>query len=476
MSKGYSVEILGDISLSYCNLTGEELRALTGRMNNSFSCVDFRIANLESPFADEDDIASDKIGPNLSVRKDYCEFFKQISVDAYTLANNHLGDFGESGVRKTIQVLEEIKKLHVGAGESIYKAYEPLRINREDVKLSFISVCENEFGVAGDNRAGTAGYDDSRIKESIKQEKKNAYRVIVLYHGGNEYFPFPSPGLIDRFHFMADNGADVVIGTHSHCLKGMEKYENSWLIYGIGNFFFPTNNESVFDYWGTGMGVRLLFGKEIVLSRKYYKFDKTGHLFETILGDGLEEYYNRLSETIKNRRKIDTLFSAWSYMSGKNMFSQAYGTAFSDSKTQLWWKNLFCCEAHNEVMKRYLEMTISGEVPNLSDIRYIKDNMTTNTNTEESSDNICRAEIVIWGCGSRAERAVTEYESKKIVIVDNDQIKQGLYFMGYLVISPDKVVESNKIARYIICTGVNSYYDIERILKECGICKIEYFK
>lgn len=76
--------------------------------------------------------------------------------------------------------------------------------------------------------------------------KTNCDYVIVLYHGGIEHFEYPTPLIRTRFHRMADSGADVILAQHTHCIAEEEIYNDSYLLYGQGNFclnYLPQPNQ-----------------------------------------------------------------------------------------------------------------------------------------------------------------------------------------------------------------------------------------
>ena len=77
----------------------------------------------------------------------------------------------------------------------------------------------------------------------------------MLYHGGIEKFPYPSPELRKRFHRMADNGADVVIAQHTHCIGSEEYYNGSYLLYGQGDFLLKDFAPGLTD---TGLIIELI--------------------------------------------------------------------------------------------------------------------------------------------------------------------------------------------------------------------------
>lgn len=76
------------------------------------------------------------------------------------------------------------------------------------------------------------------MRKSIEKEAEQTDYTIVIFHGGTEYNPFPSPEQKARYRELIDFGADAVIGMHPHCPQGYERYRNKIIVYSTGNFFF----------------------------------------------------------------------------------------------------------------------------------------------------------------------------------------------------------------------------------------------
>lgn len=73
---------------------------------------------------------------------------------AVTLANNHIGDYGDEALENTLCLLKKNNIEYAGAGADIAEAYSAIRIVKDGTGVSVISVCENEFGIAEENKAG----------------------------------------------------------------------------------------------------------------------------------------------------------------------------------------------------------------------------------------------------------------------------------------------------------------------------------
>lgn len=217
------------------------------------SCA-LHISNLECPVTvSEKPIV--KTGPCLKVGQSNMALLKRAKIDIACLANNHIFDYGEDGVRDTISFCKENAIDTIGIVNS--PENRPHWIIKEvgNKKLAFVNYCEHEFSVRKDGLLGAKGFDPMDAFAEISLLKKDADYVIVIYHGGNEYYNLPGPHQKKEFRFLADLGADFVIGHHSHVVSGYELYKGKLLVYGLGNFFFPYEGEG--PEWNIGLVLKL---------------------------------------------------------------------------------------------------------------------------------------------------------------------------------------------------------------------------
>jgi len=89
--------------------------------------------------------------------------------------------------------------------------------------------------------------------EHIADLKNKCDYLIVLHHGGKEHYRYPSPELRRICRKVADQGANLVVCQHSHCVGAFEKYDQSTIVYGQGNFIFD-GSES--DFWQTALLIK----------------------------------------------------------------------------------------------------------------------------------------------------------------------------------------------------------------------------
>lgn len=211
-------------------LIGNELKKLLKKF-------DFRIFNLEVPLTDTKSEIP-KCGPNLIASPHTVAGMKGMDVDLFTLSNNHIMDQGERGLNDTISILEKNHIAYVGAGVNIEQAAKPYIIKDADKKIGIYACAEHEFTIAGTTLAGANPFNIIESFDHIEELKSACDYVIVLYHGGKEYYRYPSPQLQKNCRKMIDKGADLVVCQHTHCIGCEEKYKGGTVVYGQGNFIF----------------------------------------------------------------------------------------------------------------------------------------------------------------------------------------------------------------------------------------------
>jgi len=147
-------------------------------------------------------------------------------VDVASLANNHAGNHGTSGVMETKELLEKAGIEVTGIKGAVYK---------EIRGLWFAFLGYNDIG-APEETISWAQKED--IKKEISTARKNADIVIVTYHWGVEYRDQPDERQKELGHFTIDSGADMVIGNHPHWIQPVELYKGKLITYAHGNYIF----------------------------------------------------------------------------------------------------------------------------------------------------------------------------------------------------------------------------------------------
>ena len=183
----------------------------------------------------------------------FAEFVKDAGFDVISLANNHIFDFGEECRDQTEKTLDGLGIAWSGRQGTI------ARFERNAVPFSFIA-----FHSA---RHTNTTLDIDAAQQMIAAEKALGNRVIVSFHGGaeglqalhtpnkTELFMGENRGDVQRFaHAVVDAGADIVLGSGPHVVRGMEVYKDRLIAYSLGNFA----TYRAFNIWGlNGVGLIL---------------------------------------------------------------------------------------------------------------------------------------------------------------------------------------------------------------------------
>jgi poly-gamma-glutamate synthesis protein (capsule biosynthesis protein) len=205
--------------------------------------ADFTAANLETPITDR----GEPLDKQWVYRTppDAVPAFVRAGIDLFTLANNHILDYGRIGLLDTFAYLEEASLLYVGAGRNEEQAFAPAIVDLNGIRTAFLGfsrVVPDNTWKAGSDRPGVAQtYDHTSATAAIAQAAKEADLVIVLAHWGDERVPLPNRFQVDLARRYIDAGADLVVGSHPHVLQGFERYKDRWIAYSLGNFVFTTN-------------------------------------------------------------------------------------------------------------------------------------------------------------------------------------------------------------------------------------------
>ena len=185
--------------------------------------------------------------------------------DVMSFASNHTLDYSEEALVDTLDVMKRKKIAVIGAGRNIFEARRPVVFERKNTKVGFLAYCsvvpkgfhagENKSGVApvrastayeqADWQPGTAPRiitkafpnDLAAMVRDIESLRSKVDVLVVSMHWGVHFVP----SVIAMYqyevgHAAIDAGADIIIGTHAHILKGIEVYKGKVIFFSLCNF------------------------------------------------------------------------------------------------------------------------------------------------------------------------------------------------------------------------------------------------
>lgn len=269
--------------------------------------ADLALVNLEAPVTDDPRPLS-KSGPHKYSAENSAELLAEAGFDGVTLANNHIMDYGVRGLEQSIRACDDAGLAHVGAGDSIEAAFEPLVSELGEGDVSVLNFCEREFGEATADSAGTAWFGHPRATAQVGAACEYSDVVVAVIHGGTEYVPLPPPHLQDQFRELIDLGVDLVVGHHPHVPQGWERYGDGLIVYSLGNFLFNQSKRPS-TQWGatlvTELGERSISDADLLITRQ-----RNGRVQE-VDEPHRSEYVEHLERLSTITGDADSLASHW---------------------------------------------------------------------------------------------------------------------------------------------------------------------
>jgi poly-gamma-glutamate capsule biosynthesis protein CapA/YwtB (metallophosphatase superfamily) len=205
-----------------------------------------RIVNLETSITTSLDYESKGINYRMHPANTGC--LTAAEVDCCVLANNHVLDWGPSGLAETIRTLHEAGIATAGAGRNLREAWAPAAIETADSRVLVFAAGTSDSGIdrhwaATDMRPGVLLLRDLSdktvgcIAEQVARIKRPGdIAVLSIHWGGNWGYQIPLDQILFTHRLVDTAGIDVIHGHSSHHPKGIEIYHDRPILYGCGDF------------------------------------------------------------------------------------------------------------------------------------------------------------------------------------------------------------------------------------------------
>ena len=164
-------------------------------------------------------------------------------VDLVTMANNHVLDYGQAGLKDTLKAAKAARFPYVGIGPDARAAWAPYLTTIKGIKIAVIGVSQvaelASSWVATPRRPGEANsINTGRTLAAVRAARKHADVVIVFMHWGTEGQACPDANQRALAPRLARAGANIIIGAHAHTLEGSGWLGHAFVAYGMGNFLW----------------------------------------------------------------------------------------------------------------------------------------------------------------------------------------------------------------------------------------------
>jgi len=281
-------------------------------------------------------------------------------------------DYGSPGAMQTVELLKSAGISTIGVGNNTEEARKAFTLNIKDKSIAILNFADNEFLTAPGSNIQCNPIHPIHNYEDITRAKKDHDFVILIVHGGNEFYHLPSPRIKELYRHYIDIGADAIVSHHTHAYSGYEVYEEKPIFYGLGNFIYDWPGK-VNSSWNRGFVVRLNISNkidfEIIPMEQcnekpgvFYPGDAENKAFHQnilelnsiIADDELLE-----TEFIKYCEKVLPMYDAFiepyfgktiTSLRKRGLFPKLMG-----KRKRLLLLNITRCESHREVLHRLLK-------------------------------------------------------------------------------------------------------------------------
>lgn len=301
MDNIWKILFTGDIAISESideNFVDQQLAKVISE-HNYVSC------NFEAPMPSEKSKPIRKIfSPNVFQDVESANHVKKAGFNVINLANNHMYDFGQEGLKSTFESFPD--QIKIGAGLDFESAYELQVTEINNVKIGFLSFCELEFGALTSelqNRGGYAWINHPTVNYRIYTAKEQVDILIVQAHTGIEKSELPLPEWRSRYRSFIDAGADLVIGHHPHVPQGWELYKEKPIFFSLGNFYVD-----LLDFhplWNYGYAVSVEFDGSKLLGYEIIPIKREDHKVLICKNQSYLEYLDYLCKILNSEKYLD---------------------------------------------------------------------------------------------------------------------------------------------------------------------------
>ncbi len=163
-----------------------------------------------------------------------------VGYDSCTTASNHTLDQGYTGLKRTLDLLDQAGLKHTGSARTAREAATPLIITTKGgVKIAQLAYA---FGFNGIQRPPGMAWEANLtsvpaiLAAAHRAKAAGADIVILSMHWGTEYQHAPTAEQLSQARaLLASPDIDAILGDHTHVVQPFEKINGKWVVYGMGN-------------------------------------------------------------------------------------------------------------------------------------------------------------------------------------------------------------------------------------------------
>ena len=232
---------VGDIGLNdaYIDLYQRNIHPFNALVPH-LSGIDLLAGNLEC--IARGDLGENQLKrPRIGTTAETLKLLKDIHLGLVSLATNHVYDQLEDGFQKTLDFLQNEDIFFLGAGMKREDAFQPCIFEKNGLTFCFLNYVtpDTNPSLPVNAKVYLNEFQLEKCLNDLREFNSCNFRIVLMHWGGRfEGGLFPDFDQMGLARKLIDNGADLIIGHHSHTLQPFEKYKGKYIFYSLGNFCF----------------------------------------------------------------------------------------------------------------------------------------------------------------------------------------------------------------------------------------------
>lgn len=220
-------------------LTGQEpldFEPMIASQKPYLETSDLAVCQMETPVA----VASGPYSgyPSFNVPPQILTAAANIGWDACMTASNHSIDHGTAGLERTYKAVEAAGMGVTGTNLSEDESQQPdIFESANGVKIAVVTGTYGLNGQVPEHNWQVDMLDTkTMIAKAQRAREKGADIVVANMHAGDEYVTEPNNQQVTVARELSDSEAfDLIVGQHAHTVQPIEKFGDTWVVYGMGN-------------------------------------------------------------------------------------------------------------------------------------------------------------------------------------------------------------------------------------------------
>ena len=206
-------------------------------IKDSLKQADICIANMEFTLAGKPYTGY----PSFSAPDCFIDYLDSCGIDVLLCANNHIFDKGSAGAARTIKTIHErtsaVSITGLATDSTDLGKTTPLKIKKNGIEIALVNFTYGTNAGADRHWPKTNYMGNKTLIAKALEQADSSDLTIALPHWGNEYELTPSDQQKATAAWLAEKGADLIIGTHPHVPQTFENVtgRNIPVAYSLGN-------------------------------------------------------------------------------------------------------------------------------------------------------------------------------------------------------------------------------------------------